>query len=84
MICGPIFLLRGRLLTYYVDANSRRGCGLFSLGVFLIALGLRAFFLPVYPQGTSQQEEHNSQFHGRSHITEPSPLFFPQPSTPPL
>jgi hypothetical protein len=70
VICGPIFLLCGCLLIYYVSPNSWRGRGLFALGVLLIGLGFGAFFLPVYYQDARQHERNRDPFHGQNYTTE--------------
>jgi len=62
---GPVFLLVGCLLIYYVDGRrSRLGRLLFSLlGLTLTGLGLGAFFLPVYWDDECEEDEGQQSFH---------------------
>ena len=77
VILGPIFLCVGCLLIYCVNLSGGgryRACrflALYILGPLLVALGLGAFFLPIYWQDDCKQSsEQDKVFHGAGTVTQ--------------
>jgi IS1 family transposase len=76
LTCGPVALWLGCLLVYHVDFKRSRGwrriglCLLDVLGTILIAVGLGAFFLPVYWEDEEEQHKHKPLFHSGEIVTQ--------------